>query len=318
MGLQHLAQISSQSCSVNRNRKNLKMITTQQLRQGLLGAAAISVVGVACSNRLRDYTQLTLKATAKGADTEITADSLDETKGILEKRLAELGLGTAELETAEPDQLIVRLPEAAAIDMVSETLTRVGQLTLRSQKPDTEDELAQGIEALQRLLVEQNTLRQTNKLSEAEALQTQIDEARATLISLFEPGEITGEMLLDAQAVEITGFNTWEVRIWFDSQGTALFAEQTKAIAGTGRAIGVFLDDVLLSAPVVEIAFAESGIEGGEASIAGNFTQQAAEELEIQLKSGALPLDLSLAEIVSSDQPTGASTSDESTPKTVD
>jgi len=117
------------------------MITTQQLRQGLLGAAAISVVGVACSNRLRDYTQLTLKATAKGADTEITADSLDETKGILEKRLAELGLGTAELETVEPDQLIVRLPEAAAIDMVSETLTRVGQLTLRSQKPDTEDEL---------------------------------------------------------------------------------------------------------------------------------------------------------------------------------
>ncbi|MEL6471152.1 MAG: hypothetical protein AAFQ74_15600 [Cyanobacteria bacterium J06623_4] len=283
------------------------MITTQQLRRGLLSAAVISMVStvnIACSSRLRDYTQLTLKATADGRDTEIMTDTLDATKSILEKRLIELGLDTAELETAEPDQLTVRLPQEAAVDMVSETLTRVGQLTLRSQKPGTEDELARGIEALQRLLVEQNTLRQTNKLTEADALQVQIDEARATLISLFEPGEITGEMLLDAQAVQITGFNTWEVRIWFDAQGTALFAEQTKAIAGTGRAVGIFLDDVLLSAPVVEIAFAESGIEGGEASISGNFTQQAAAELEIQLKSGALPLDLAVTEIVSSDEPT--------------
>ncbi|MEL6604039.1 MAG: hypothetical protein AAFP20_12510 [Cyanobacteria bacterium J06614_10] len=283
------------------------MITTQQLRRGLVSAAVISIVStvsIACSNRLRDYTQLTLKATADNRDTELTADTLDATKSILEKRLTELNLDAAELETAEPDQLIVRLPQEAAVDAVSETLTRVGQLTLRSQKPDTEDELAQGIETLQRLLVEQNTLQQTDKLTEADALQAQIDEARAELISLFEPGEITGEMLLDAQAVQITGFNTWEVRIWLDSQGTALFAEQTKAIAGTGRAIGIFLDDVLLSAPVVDVTFADSGIEGGEASISGNFTQQAAEALEIQLKSGALPLDLAVTEIVSSDDPT--------------
>ncbi|MEL6899410.1 MAG: hypothetical protein AAFP07_00535 [Cyanobacteria bacterium J06606_4] len=283
------------------------MITTQQLRRGLVSAAVISIVStvsIACSNRLRDYTQLTLKATADNRDTELTADTLDATKSILEKRLTELNLDAAELETAEPDQLIVRLPQEAAVDAVSETLTRVGQLTLRSQKPDTEDELAQGIETLQRLLVEQNTLQQTDKLTEADALQAQIDEARAELISLFEPGEITGEMLLDAQAVQITGFNTWEVRIWLDSQGTALFAEQTKAIAGTGRAIGIFLDDVLLSAPVVDVTFADSGIEGGEASISGNFTQQAAEALEIQLKSGALPLDLAVTEIVSSDDST--------------
>ncbi|MEL6855227.1 MAG: hypothetical protein AAFO83_08960, partial [Cyanobacteria bacterium J06607_13] len=130
-----------------------------------MSAAVISIVStvsIACSNRLRDYTQLTLKATADNRDTELTADTLDATKSILEKRLTELNLDAAELETAEPDQLIVRLPQEAAVEVVSETLTRVGQLTLRSQKPDTEDELAQGIETLQRLLVEQNTLQQTD------------------------------------------------------------------------------------------------------------------------------------------------------------
>lgn len=82
-----------------------------------------------------------------------------------------------------------------------------------------------------------------------------------------------------------------------------MFAEQTKALAGTGRAIGIFLDDVLLSAPIVDITYAETGIEGGEATISGNFTAEAAQELEQQLKTGALPVDLEIVEITSSDEP---------------
>ncbi|MEL7226202.1 MAG: hypothetical protein AAGL17_15500, partial [Cyanobacteria bacterium J06576_12] len=167
-----------------------------------------------------------------------------------------------------------------------------------------EDKLAANIETLQRLLVDQNTLIQTGKQSEAEALQPQIDETRLTILSLFEPGDINSNMLLDAKAVQLTGFNVWEIHIWFNAQGTDQFTQQTKAIAGTGRAIGIFLDDILLSTPTVNVQYAETGIPGGEAIISGNFTAEAAKDLERQLKNGALPVDLDIVSITSSDEPT--------------
>ncbi|MEO1446237.1 MAG: hypothetical protein AAFV46_08375, partial [Cyanobacteria bacterium J06635_11] len=99
-----------------------------------------------------------------------------------------------------------------------------------------------------------------------------------------------------------------------------LFAEQTKLMAGTGRTIGLFLDNVLLSTPVVSVDFADKGIDSGSAVISGNFTKAAAKALEIQLKSGALPVALkTLAIVTSSDEPSAEETAtEESTPEETD
>ncbi|MEL7331731.1 MAG: hypothetical protein AAFN12_05755 [Cyanobacteria bacterium J06560_2] len=292
----------------------LSRCLTQYFPQYLLGAAVISITSVACTSGLRDYTQLNLKAQVPAESTEeATAETLTKTQAALEKRLLNLGISTAEIsaveptktatDTTEPDQILVRIPKGIAPEIVAQALTSTNQLTLHNQKPETEEDLSTQIETLQRLLVEQNNLVQTDKAAEAIALQPQINKARTAILALFEPTELNGDRLLDAQAVQISGFNTWEVRIWLDTQGTEMFAEQTKALAGTGRAIGIFLDDVLLSAPIVDITYAETGIEGGEATISGNFTAEAAQELEQQLKTGALPVDLEIVEITSSDEP---------------
>ncbi|MEM9949149.1 MAG: hypothetical protein AAF810_24205 [Cyanobacteria bacterium P01_D01_bin.36] len=283
------------------------MMTPRQLSQSLLNVAAISVVSVACSSGLRDYTQVIMQITDASESTEeTTTDVLAQAQTALEKRLTSLDVDTAEVTITEPDQVTVRLPQTIDAGAIADKIIAPNQLTLQSQKPDTEDKLAANIETLQRLLVDQNTLIQTGKQSEAEALQPQIDETRLTILSLFEPGDINSNMLLDAKAVQLTGFNVWEIHIWFNAQGTDQFTQQTKAIAGTGRAIGIFLDDILLSTPTVNVQYAETGIPGGEAIISGNFTAEAAKDLERQLKNGALPVDLDIVSITSSDEPTEA------------
>ncbi|MEM8504628.1 MAG: hypothetical protein AAF716_15905 [Cyanobacteria bacterium P01_D01_bin.1] len=268
----------------------------KRLSWRVLGMVIASTLTLSCSTSLRNYTQITL---ASQAETALDTDTLETTEAVLEERLTSLGIENAEIISPEenPEQILIRLPADVDAEATADVFANTGQLSLRAQKPETEAALAENIETLQRLLVEQDTLKQTDKLTEAKALQPQIDEARADILELYEPSDLTGELISDAQAVLMSGFNTWEVSVWFNDEGAEKFAQQTQVIAGTGRTIGIFLDDVLLSTPTVDVAYAESGIQGGRAVISGNFTAEAAKALEAQLKSGALPVELEMTDI---------------------
>ena len=75
-----------------------------------------------------------------------------------------------------------------------------------------------------------------------------------------------------------------------------MFSELTRNIAGTGRALGIFLDERLISAPSVDVEYAATGITGGSAVISGNFNAESAKDLEIQLRGGALPVPVEVIE----------------------
>ena len=255
------------------------------------------MTSLACASRLKDYTQVTMALIAPGSE-EVSEDQLAETTAILENRLDNIGIELAEVEADNPNQVAVRLPLDADVQATETLLTNTGRLSLRSQKPDTQAALDSSIEDLQRLLVELNTYLKTNDLSQAEALQPRIDKARAAIVNLFEPSELTGAQVAQATARQSTG-NVWEVDIQFDEQGAERFAAQTQEIAGTDRSIGIFLDEVLLSAPTIAADFSEAGITSGTAVISGNFTETAAKSLEILLNSGALPVTLETVEITS-------------------
>lgn len=277
---------------------NGELMMTRELNRLLprIAVTAAIVSGVACTNRLKDYTQVTMQASPLENGAAIGPDVLEATKTVLETRLSGLGVDAAEVKAVEPDQLVVKLPEIVNAQAAEAILISTGQLYLRNQKPDTAAELAENIEELQRLLVEQNTLAQTGE-SAAATLQEDINTVRSAIAALFEPTDLTGEMLYDAkiQPAE-TGSDIWDVRIQFDEQGADMFAEQTKLMAGTGRSIGLFLDDVLLAAPVVDEEYEKNGITVGTAVISGNFTQSAAKDLQVQLQSGALPVALETTE----------------------
>jgi preprotein translocase subunit SecD len=83
--------------------------------------------------------------------------------------------------------------------------------------------------------------------------------------------------------------NAWGIVIHFDDRGSAIFAQMTKNLAGTGRKLGFFVDDALFSSPLVPVEFFKQGIRTQSSFVHGNFTKEQAHALAIQIRSGALP-----------------------------
>ena len=105
---------------------------------------------------------------------------------------------------------------------------------------------------------------------------------------------LTGDDLVDAYVGTEQATGAWVVNIQFDDRGAELFGQMTGEIntqtnPQTDEVIAVFLDGRELIAPV-----ARAHIRDGRSQISGNFNRESARRLAIQLKSGRLPVPLSL------------------------
>lgn len=98
---------------------------------------------------------------------------------------------------------------------------------------------------------------------------------------------ITGDMIADAQQ----GFDPEDgrpvVNIRFDGTGSQRFARVTQQ--NVGERFAIILDNVVISAPTII-----QPILGGNAKISGSFTVESANALAISLRSGRLPVDLTV------------------------
>ena len=126
--------------------------------------------------------------------------------------------------------------------------------------------------------------------------QAALKRSNEAIAKLFKSSGLGGENLKDAQPQPLASGNNWNVALRFDTPGGELFAQLTKNLAGTGRSIGIFLDERMISSPVVGVEFAQTGITGGSAVIQGNFTTQEANDLAVQLRGGALPVPVEIVE----------------------
>ena len=100
---------------------------------------------------------------------------------------------------------------------------------------------------------------------------------------------VSGGELTDAQP----GFDQRSgepiVTFRFNSAGSRKFAQATSE--NVGQPFAIVLDNEVISAPVIR-----EPITGGSGQISGNFTVQAANELAILLRAGALPAPLTVIE----------------------
>lgn len=78
------------------------------------------------------------------------------------------------------------------------------------------------------------------------------------------------------------------VQITFNDEGARMFEELTERLAG--KPIAIFVGGDLITAPVVE-----GKIPGGIATITGNFTLEAANQLARDLNAGAIPAPITLS-----------------------
>ncbi|MDP1709424.1 MAG: protein translocase subunit SecD, partial [Candidatus Komeilibacteria bacterium] len=106
----------------------------------------------------------------------------------------------------------------------------------------------------------------------------------------FDPWQATtlgGRQLKKSEVQFDQSTGAPSVSLSFDDEGARLFEELTGA--NVGKRVAIFLDNNVLSAPVVQ-----QKISGGKAVITGNFTIPEARELVERLNAGALPVPINL------------------------
>jgi preprotein translocase subunit SecD len=268
----------------------------------ILVAAAIAVVAalpLQLGLDLRGGAQLTIQAKPAAGKTVQESDLL-AVKKVIENRINGLGVAEAVVQTVGSDKILVQLPGVTDPQQAERVLGGTAQLEFRSQRPGTEGQF-QAEYQIKRQLEEQlaqarkagNSPENTQKIAELNAALKRSEEA---LLKLFDSVGLLGKNLQDARPTPTQSGTAWEVAIGFDSEGGQKFAELTKQLAGTGRSIGIFLDNGLISAPVVGAEFAQTGITGGNAVITGNFTAESANDLAVQIRGGALPFPVAVVE----------------------
>ncbi|NEQ30144.1 MAG: protein translocase subunit SecD [Leptolyngbya sp. SIO4C5] len=245
---------------------------------------------------LRGGSQLTLLVRPTEQVPEITETDLEAVQRVIENRVNGLGVSEAVVQTVGEDQLLVQLPGVSDPEQAERVLGGTAQLEFETQKPGTEGQLQAEQQILQERLIQQAALEAGGDAEAIADNQAALDRSYQAITDLFESTGLTGDKLTDAFARPIGAGNNWEVVIQFNREGAALFADLTKRIAGTGRSIGILLDDNLISAPTVDVQYAETGITGGSAVISGNFDAQGAQDLAIQLRGGALPVPVEVVE----------------------
>ncbi|TVP67338.1 MAG: protein translocase subunit SecD [Leptolyngbya sp. LCM1.Bin17] len=270
----------------------------------IAAVVVISQVPTRLGLDLRGGSQLTIQVQPTETIPNIGEREMEAVQTVVEGRVNGLGVSEAVVQQLGNDQLLVQLPGVSDPQQAERVLGGTAQLEFKAQRSGTEQQLPIENQVLQSHLgelsalqasVPEGTVIDPETRERIEQLQQEIEASEAAIADLFEPSQLTGDKLTDAIARPSSG-NLWEVVIQFNNEGGNEFAELSREIAGTGRSIGIFLDDRLLSAPTVDVQYAQTGITGGSAVISGNFTAQSARDLEIQLRGGALPLPVEVVE----------------------
>lgn len=105
---------------------------------------------------------------------------------------------------------------------------------------------------------------------------------------------LTGDMVANATkqvgALDSTGIAEPYVKLEFNNEGKALFAEATKE--NIGKIIKIVMDEDVVSSPVVQ-----SAITDGTAIVSGTFTVEEAEEVAAIIRAGSLPFKLNVIQM---------------------
>ncbi|MEH2171554.1 protein translocase subunit SecD [Nostoc sp.] len=257
----------------------------------------IATIPIPLGLDLRGGSQLTIQVKPSADIPKITERELEGVKKVVEGRINGLGVSEPVIQTVGTDKILVQLPGVNDPEQAERVLGGTAQLEFRTQKPNTETQLLAFQASRAELKFKQEELRKSTDKAAIVKNQEDLQKNNQAIAELFESTNppLIGKYLKDAYG-EPTQGNNWNVAIRFDQKGGELFANLTKNLAGTGRSIGVFLDNELISAPTVGIEFAATGITGGSAVITGRFTAQQANDLGVQLRGGALPVPVEIAE----------------------
>lgn len=249
----------------------------------------------------RDTVEIRLQAKTNPEQgvNKITPSIMEKAKFVIEQRINSLGLSGVSVFVSANNQLVIQIPNLKDLTQAKRVIGTTAQLDFRKQKKGTENELRARMQIYQAATIERETLKTSNDKKAIDDNEAEYRKSVEALKGIFERTGLTGNMVKDAGVSQMgNGSNAWQIALAFDDRGGDLFANITGELGGTGRALGFFLDDKLISSPSVGLEFQGKGITGGRAVITGNFTLETSNELASQIRSGALPVPFEIVEII--------------------
>ncbi len=204
------------------------------------------------------------------AITERVRQSVEQSIQIVERRVNELGTVEPLIQRQGLNRILVQVPGLQDPTRLKELLGKTAKLDFRMVDPTVPPDQAQG-----RLPPESELLMSSTAPKTPYVIKKQV---------LVSGGDLT-----DAQP----GFDQRSgepiVSFRFNTSGSRKFAQATTE--NVGQPFAIVLDNEVISAPVIR-----EPITGGSGQISGSFTVQAANDLSILLRAGALPAPLTIIE----------------------
>ncbi|HEX7710980.1 MAG TPA: protein translocase subunit SecD [Sphingomonadaceae bacterium] len=218
-----------------------------------------------------DGSRIVLTPTQSGIDNAVTNAMETETE-VVRKRIDELGTREPTIVREGANRIMVQVPGLQNPQALKDLLGKTAELEFK--------------------LVDQTALPSDIEQNVAPPGSEIVPGAPGSdmagrKIAVKRLGGIRGDSLTDAKQSFNQQTNQPEVVITFDKQGADKFAALTSA--NVNKPFAIILDGQVLSAPNIN-----EPILGGTASISGGFTVQSANELAIALRSGALPVKLTV------------------------
>lgn len=209
---------------------------------------------------LKGGSHLVFEADTSNVSAADLEDALTSSRDIIERRVNMFGVSEPVVRTVQSGEIYrieVDLPGVTDVAQASGLIGQTAQLHFKEKGDQTEEEATQS--------------------------------AGLAFLDLKQETGLTGKDVTKATVVFDQQNGQPQVQLNFTAEGKKKFAEITKR--NVGEPVGIFLDELLISAPVVQ-----QEIRDGNAVISGNFRVDDAKQLATAINSGALPLPIKLVE----------------------
>ncbi len=238
-----------------------------------LGSAVLGTSGEDLSIAKADGGVINLAPTPQGLQQRVVhaAGAAIET---VNRRINALGTAESTVVRQGADRILVQYPGLTDTKVLKDLLGQTAKLSFHEVHPTMTAEEARQGRAPTGYRIYQGSDRG--------------DEQGASYL-LRETPVVPGENLVDAQPGFDQRTNEPIISFRFDQAGARRFGRFTQE--NVNRPFAIVLDDKVLSAPVIR-----EPILGGSGQISGSFTVEGANTLAVQLRSGALPVKLTIAE----------------------
>jgi protein-export membrane protein SecD len=239
---------------------------SQPISTGLFGTGSLSNE----FNIRRSGEVIVFELTKAGVESKISR-AVQQSLEIIGKRINALGTTEPTIQRQGVDRILIQVPGLQDPERLKALLGQTAKLQFRlvcDAQPQAEGE---------------------RPPLECEEVPDRENPEQVMWVQTSSRATVDGEDLTDAQPTFDSRSNEPIVSFRFNQKGALRFGKLTQE--NVGRPFAIVLDNKVVSAPVIN-----EPILGGTGQISGRFTTQEANDLAIVLRSGALPVKLTVVE----------------------